>query len=55
MHRMSFAVINPATEEPIAELEEAGVEQTDEAVARANAAEDWIAVGRCRPDGGLAA
>jgi len=45
MHRMSFAVINPATEEPIAELEEAGVEQTDEAVARANAAfKEWRAV-----------
>ena len=42
---MSFAVINPATEEPIAELEEAGVEQTDEAVARANAAfKEWRAV-----------
>jgi acyl-CoA reductase-like NAD-dependent aldehyde dehydrogenase len=45
MHRMSFAVINPATEEPIAELEEAGVEQTDEAVARAKAAfKEWRAV-----------
>jgi acyl-CoA reductase-like NAD-dependent aldehyde dehydrogenase len=42
MHRMSFALINPATEERIAELEEAGVEQTDEAVARARAAfEGW--------------
>ena len=42
---MSFAVINPATEEPIAEFEEAGVEQTDEAVARANAAfKEWRAV-----------
>src|SRR5947209_16641675 len=38
MHRMSLAVINPATEEPIAELEEAGVEETDAAVARAKAA-----------------
>ncbi len=39
---MSFALINPATEERIAELEEAGVEQTDEAVARARAAfEGW--------------
>jgi acyl-CoA reductase-like NAD-dependent aldehyde dehydrogenase len=45
MHRMSFAVINPATEQPIAELEEAGVEQTDEAVARAKAAfDEWRAV-----------
>ncbi|HEX9598464.1 MAG TPA: aldehyde dehydrogenase family protein [Gaiellaceae bacterium] len=42
---MSFAVINPATEEPIAELEEAGVEQADEAVARASAAfKEWRAV-----------
>ena len=31
-------VVNPATEETIAELEQAGVEETDEAVARANAA-----------------
>jgi acyl-CoA reductase-like NAD-dependent aldehyde dehydrogenase len=38
MHRMSLAVINPATEEPIAELEEGGVEETDAAVARARAA-----------------
>src|SRR5437868_13194236 len=38
MHRMSLAVINPATEEPIAELDEAGVEETDAAVARARAA-----------------
>jgi acyl-CoA reductase-like NAD-dependent aldehyde dehydrogenase len=45
MHRMSFAVINPATEEPIAELEEAGIEQADEAVARAKAAfDEWRAV-----------
>ncbi len=29
MHEMSFAVINPATEEPIAELDEAGVEALD--------------------------
>src|SRR6266571_2662017 len=34
---MSLAVINPATEEPIAQLEEAGVEETDAAVARAKA------------------
>jgi acyl-CoA reductase-like NAD-dependent aldehyde dehydrogenase len=38
MHRMTLAVINPATEEPIAELDEAGVEETDAAVARAKAA-----------------
>jgi betaine-aldehyde dehydrogenase len=45
MHGMSFAVINPATEEPIADLDEAGVEQTDEAVARAKAAfKEWRAV-----------
>jgi betaine-aldehyde dehydrogenase len=30
-------VLNPATEEPLAELESAGVEETDEAVARAKA------------------
>jgi acyl-CoA reductase-like NAD-dependent aldehyde dehydrogenase len=42
---MSFAVINPATEEPIAELEAAGVEETDAAVARAKAAlPKWRAV-----------
>src|SRR5207302_6605977 len=35
---MSLAVINPATEEPIAELEEAGIDETDAAVARAKAA-----------------
>ena len=34
---MTLAVLNPATEEPIAELEQAGVEETDEAVARAKA------------------
>src|SRR5438132_6871723 len=39
---MSLAVINPATEEPIAELEEAGIDETDAAVARAKAAfPDW--------------
>jgi acyl-CoA reductase-like NAD-dependent aldehyde dehydrogenase len=32
---MSPTVLNPATEEPIAELEQAGVEETDEAVSRA--------------------
>jgi acyl-CoA reductase-like NAD-dependent aldehyde dehydrogenase len=35
---MSLPVVNPATEETIAELAEAGVEETDEAVARARAA-----------------
>src|SRR6266851_802011 len=45
MHRMSFAVINPATEEPIAELDAAGVEETDAAVASAKAAfPAWRAV-----------
>ena len=33
-----LTVLNPATEEPIAELEQAGVEETDAAVARAKAA-----------------
>jgi len=38
-------VVNPATEEPIAELEQAGVEETDAAVARAKAAfPAWRAV-----------
>jgi betaine-aldehyde dehydrogenase len=32
---VTLTVLNPATEEPIAELEQAGVEETDEAVARA--------------------
>src|SRR4029077_15323314 len=42
---MSLTVLNPATEEPIAELEQAGVEQTDAAVARAKAAfPAWRAV-----------
>jgi acyl-CoA reductase-like NAD-dependent aldehyde dehydrogenase len=35
---MGFAVINPATEETIATLDSAGVEETDTAVARAQAA-----------------
>jgi acyl-CoA reductase-like NAD-dependent aldehyde dehydrogenase len=40
-----FAVLNPATEETITELEEADVEQADEAVARAKAAfPTWRAV-----------
>ena len=40
-----LTVRNPATEEPIAELEQAGVEETDAAVARAKAAfSAWRAV-----------
>src|SRR4249920_642918 len=35
---MTVTVLNPATEQPIAELEQAGVEETDAAVARARAA-----------------
>ena len=35
---MNLTVLNPATEEPITELEQAGVEQADEAVARAKGA-----------------
>ena len=35
---VALTVINPATEEPIAELEQAGVEETDAAVARAKEA-----------------
>jgi betaine-aldehyde dehydrogenase len=42
---MTLAVINPATEATIAELDEAGVEETDAAVARAKAAfPSWRAV-----------
>ncbi len=42
---MSITVLNPATEEPIVELEEAGVEEADTAVARAKAAfPGWRAV-----------
>jgi acyl-CoA reductase-like NAD-dependent aldehyde dehydrogenase len=42
---VTFTVRNPATEQPIAELEEAGVEETDAAVARARAAlPGWRAV-----------
>jgi acyl-CoA reductase-like NAD-dependent aldehyde dehydrogenase len=42
---MAFAVVNPATEETIAELGEAGVEETDAAVARAKTAfPAWRAV-----------
>ena len=48
----TISVLNPATEETIAELEQAGVEQADEAVARAKAAfPTWRAVpppGRAR-------
>ncbi len=40
-----LTVLNPATEEPIAQLEQAGVEETDAAVARAKAAfPAWKAV-----------
>ncbi len=40
-----LTVLNPATEEPIARLEQAGVEETDAAVARAKAAfPSWTAV-----------
>jgi acyl-CoA reductase-like NAD-dependent aldehyde dehydrogenase len=35
---MGLTVLNPATEEPIAELEQAGVDEADAAVARAKAA-----------------
>ncbi len=42
---MTLTVLNPATEQPIAELEQAGVEETDAAVARAKAAfPAWRAV-----------
>jgi acyl-CoA reductase-like NAD-dependent aldehyde dehydrogenase len=42
---VALTVLNPATEEAIAELEQAGVEETDEAVARARAAYPaWRAV-----------
>jgi betaine-aldehyde dehydrogenase len=42
---MSVTVVNPATEKTIAELEQAGVEETDAAVARAKAAfPAWRAV-----------
>jgi acyl-CoA reductase-like NAD-dependent aldehyde dehydrogenase len=47
-----ISVLNPATEETIAELHQAGIEQADEAVERAKAASpDWRAVpppGRAR-------
>ena len=42
---MTLTVLNPATERPVAELEQAGVEETDAAVARARAAfPAWRAV-----------
>jgi acyl-CoA reductase-like NAD-dependent aldehyde dehydrogenase len=42
---MSLTVLNPATEEPVAELDEAGVEEADAAVAAARAAfPGWAAV-----------
>jgi betaine-aldehyde dehydrogenase len=42
---MSLTVLNPATEQPLAELEEAGVEETDVAVAAARGAfPEWAAV-----------
>jgi acyl-CoA reductase-like NAD-dependent aldehyde dehydrogenase len=43
---VTLTVLNPATEEPIAELEQAGLEEVDQAVARARAAfPGWRAVG----------
>src|SRR3954468_4740813 len=45
MGQMALIVTNPATEETIAELDAAGVDETDAAVARAKAAfTDWRAV-----------
>ena len=45
MSRMTLAVINPATEETIASLDQAGLEETDAAVARAREAfPSWRAV-----------
>lgn len=42
---MTLTVVNPATEEPIAELEQPGIEETDAVVARAKAAfPAWRAV-----------
>ena len=42
---MTLTVLNPATEEPIAELEQAGIDETDAAVARAKEAfPAWRAV-----------
>ena len=48
--RAMITVLNPATEQPIAELPEPGVEETDAAVARAKAAfPAWRAVAPVRP------
>jgi acyl-CoA reductase-like NAD-dependent aldehyde dehydrogenase len=45
MRQMALIVTNPVTEETIAELDAAGVEETDAAVARAKQAfEEWRAV-----------
>src|SRR5215204_5568770 len=45
MARVTLTVLNPATEQPIAELEQAGVDEADAAVARAKAAfPAWRAV-----------
>src|SRR5689334_4422859 len=42
---MSLTVVNPATEQPVAELDEAGIEETDAAVAAARTAfPAWAAV-----------
>jgi acyl-CoA reductase-like NAD-dependent aldehyde dehydrogenase len=42
---VAVTVVDPATEQPIAELDEAGVEETDAAVARARVAfPSWRAV-----------
>ncbi|MGH3076643.1 MAG: aldehyde dehydrogenase family protein, partial [Gaiellaceae bacterium] len=42
---MTLTVLDPATEEPIAELEQAGVDEADEAVSRARAAlPGWQAI-----------
>jgi len=42
---VTLTVLNPATEKPIAELDQAGVEETDEAVSRARAVSPaWRAV-----------
>src|SRR4051812_3326062 len=45
MRGMTLAVVNPATEETIVELDEAGAAEADEAVARAKASyPDWRAL-----------
>jgi betaine-aldehyde dehydrogenase len=45
MRQMALIVTNPATEETIAELQPAGIEETDAAVARAKSAyKEWRAV-----------